>query len=435
MVSLRTQQLDTRQRLLGAMIQAAAQNGYGQVSVEQVLGHCGASRSTFYEQFKSKEDCFLTAQAEISERLLRNLELEARLDDPSEIHATFIRVLVHFASSEQSAARLLLLETLASGSRPLDARGELTRAFEHVIERSWELMPEQISSIDLSARALVGAVLRILAICLRRGEGALHNLETELTAWVESYRVPTETPWRWRASTRTPRTELLAGASRSAMPVPGPLPRGRHKLSAAEVAHNQCDRVLYAVAELAHEIGYATMTVSDICARSRVSRKIFYTHYSDKEAAALEALELGFRQTTEVTSRAFFAAGEWPERVWAAGLAFTGFLTDHPALAWLGFIESYVIGAPAIQRAEDTQVSLTMLLHEGYGYRGDRDPPSASALEAIAAAAFELVHQELRDQRGIELISLLPEVVYMCLAPFIGPGAANIFLSSQLEGS
>ncbi|MGH2834030.1 MAG: TetR/AcrR family transcriptional regulator [Solirubrobacteraceae bacterium] len=417
------------------MIQAVAQDGYAQVAVEQVLGHCGASRSTFYEQFRSKEDCFLAAQAEISERLLRTLELEARLDEPSEIHETFIRVLMHFASSEQPSARLLLLETLASGPSALNARGELTRAFERVIERSWEMVPGQTSGIDLSARALVGAVLRMLAIRLRRGEGALHDLQMELTAWVECYRVSAEAPLRWRQPTCAPRPELLAGAPGAVTSIPEPLPRGRHKLSAAEVARNQCDRVLYAVAELAHQMGYATMTVTDICARSKVSRKIFYTHYADKEAAVLEAIELGFRQTTAVTSRAFFAAGDWPERVWAAGRAFAGFLVDHPALAWLGFIESYVIGAPAVQRAEDTQVSLTMLLHEGYGYRGDRKPPSASALEAIAAAAFELIHQQLRDQHEAALAGVLPEVVYMCLAPFIGPEAANLFITSQLEGN
>lgn len=434
MVSLRTRQLDTRQRLLGAMIEAVAQDGYDRVAVEQVLGRCGASRSTFYEQFRSKADCFLAAQAEISERLLRTLELEARLNGPEEIHQTFIRVLVHFAASEQPSARLLLLETLAAEPPALDARRELARALERVIERTREALPEQTAEIDLSARVLVGSVLRMLAVRLRRGEGALHNLREELTVWAEAYRTPTAAPLYWHQPTRTSRPELLAEAPSAVTPVPGPLPRGRHKLSAAEVARNQRDRVLYAVAELAHERGYATTTVTDICARSRVSRKIFYTHYADKEAAALEALELGVRQTMALTARAFFAADTWPERVWEAGRAFARFLVEHPAIAWLGFVESHAIGAPAIRRAEDAQASLTMLMQEGYGHLDEREPPPAATLEAIAAGAFELAHQEMCERREAAIASLLAEVAYVCLAPFIGPQAANLFVAGRLEG-
>ena len=416
------------------MIQAVAQDGYAQVAVEQVLGHCGASRSTFYEQFRSKTDCFLAAQAEISERLLRTLELEARLNDPKEIHRTFIGVLVDFAINDELSARLLLLETLAAEPPALDARRALARALERVIERTWEALPEQTAGVDLSATALVGSVLRTLAIRLRRGEGTSRNLREELTTWAESYRIPDAAPPRWRAYRRTPAPQLLAGVLAAPPPAPEPLPRGRHKLSVAEVARNQRDRVLYAVAELAHDIGYTTMTVTDICALSRVSRKVFYTHYADKEAAALEALELGIRQTMAVTARAFFAAGRWPERVWAASCAFGSFLTEHPAIAWLGFVDSHAIGAPAIQRVEDSQVSLTMLLQEGYGHLGEHDPPSAATLEAIAAGTFELAHQEMCERREAAIAGLLPEVVYMCLAPFIGPQAANLFIAAQLEG-
>ncbi|HEY1458400.1 MAG TPA: TetR/AcrR family transcriptional regulator [Solirubrobacteraceae bacterium] len=416
------------------MIDAVAKDGYAYVAVEHVLRHSGASRSTFYEQFTDKNDCFLAAQREIADRLLRTLELEARLDDPSAIHETVIRVLVHFACAEQPAARLLLIETLAAGPRALDVREEMASAFEGVLERSWKRAPEDAPQIDLSAKALVGSVLRLLAIRMRRGEGAMHNLQDELILWVQSYRVAPGTPLRWRKLSHTPRPQLLSEIEHAAMPTPGPLPRGRHKLSATEVARNQCDRILYAVAELANEMGYAAMTVTDICARSRVSRKVFYTHYVDKQAAALEAHELGFRQTMSVSSRAFFGASGWPERVWEAGRAFARFLVDYPAIAWLGFAESYAIGPAAIQRAEDSQVSFTIFLQEGYQLLRESEP-SPTAVEAIAATIFELVYQEVRRKRTAGLASVLPDITYMCLAPFIGTQAANLFIDAKLQSS
>jgi AcrR family transcriptional regulator len=417
------------------MIDAVAEDGYAYVSVEHVLRRCGASRSTFYEQFKDKRDCFLAAERQIIDRLLRTLELEARLEDPSEIHRTLIRVFVDFASTEQPSARVLLVETLSALPPALEARAEMCRALEQLVEASWSKAPEDAAQIDISAKVLVSSVLRLLSIRMRQGEAGMHQVEEDLTAWVESYRVPAEASLHWRKPRLAPKPDLPAPTIDRATPRLKPLPRGRHKLSAAEVARNQCDRILHAVAELAYEMGYSATTVTDICARSGVARKVFYTHYVDKHAAALEAHERGFQHATAVSSRAFFTAATWPERVWEAGRAFARFLIDDHTIAWLGFVESYAIGPAAVQRAVDSQVSFAIFLQEGYQYCRVQEPPSPLALEAIAATIFELVYDEIRHKRAARIAVLLPNIIYLCLAPFIGPLEANRFIDSKLQAS
>src|SRR3954468_16052406 len=50
-----------RGRIFRAMAETMARKGYATTSVAEVLRAAGVSRETFYEQFSSKEDCFMAA--------------------------------------------------------------------------------------------------------------------------------------------------------------------------------------------------------------------------------------------------------------------------------------------------------------------------------------------------------------------------------------
>ena len=52
-----------RERIFRAMAEVMAQKGYVATSVADVLRAAKVSRETFYEQFESKEDCFMSAHA------------------------------------------------------------------------------------------------------------------------------------------------------------------------------------------------------------------------------------------------------------------------------------------------------------------------------------------------------------------------------------
>ncbi len=415
------------------MVRAVAEHGYSAVAVEDVLQHGGVSRSTFYERFSDKHDCFIAAQRAISDHLCMNIELGLGPGDPHLAHETVIGALAQFATDHPSAASVLFIETLAAGPQALDLREKLISALGRSIDTGWAKVGDETPLPDISARALVGGVFRILGSRTQRGEGAMHGVLPDLLAWASSYQISTGTP-RWRAHTRATAVPLPERPAYRSMPQPEPLPRGRHKLTATEVARNQRDRILYAVADLAAEDGYSEMTVTDICTRSRVSRKVFYTHYVDKHAAALEAHELGVQQMTAVTAKAFFSVPSWPERIWQSGLEFVRFLMDYPSFAHLGFVETQTIGAAAVQRIDDALVTFTVFLQEGYRQQTVEQAPPERAVEAIAATVFEIVFHEVRRRQTQRLPLLLPDVAYICLAPFVSPQAANGFIDRVLSG-
>src|SRR3954449_5882078 len=69
------------------------------------------------------------------------------------------------------------------------------------------------------------------------------------------------------------------------------LPKGRHGLSRAFIAHNQRERLLDAIANVVAEKGYAATRVADITDYAGVSRKTFYELFTDKEDCFLAAYD------------------------------------------------------------------------------------------------------------------------------------------------
>ena len=69
---------DQRERLLRSMIDAAAERCYAAVTVGEVVARARVSRSSFYAQFESKEDCFVAASTEGRARLVAQVRQAVR---------------------------------------------------------------------------------------------------------------------------------------------------------------------------------------------------------------------------------------------------------------------------------------------------------------------------------------------------------------------
>jgi AcrR family transcriptional regulator len=202
------------------------------------------------------------------------------------------------------------------------------------------------------------------------------------------------------------------------------------------VARSQQLRILRATAKRSYEQGYGAVRVADITAEAQVSRNAFYRQFRDKAHAATEANERAFQAAIGACAAAFFAEQEWPERIWAGGLALLSFLADHPADAYLAFVEPHAIGAASVQHVYDRLEAFTLFLEEGYRYRPEAEGLPRACSEAIAAAMFELAFRELREKRSVEgMLGIVPELVYAILAPFMGPEAAAGFVEGKLEAT
>ncbi|MFF3221342.1 TetR/AcrR family transcriptional regulator [Nocardia suismassiliense] len=130
-----------RERILIAMAEAMAENGYVGTSVAAILKRAGVSRETFYEQFRSKEACFEAAYERAVQNLLGRIEDASRgadapagpeltsLDRMDRIFQAYLQHLV----DDPASARLFLVEVYAVGSAALSRRAQLMELFVGLI--------------------------------------------------------------------------------------------------------------------------------------------------------------------------------------------------------------------------------------------------------------------------------------------------------------
>jgi AcrR family transcriptional regulator len=430
----------TRARLLEATTQAVAHHGYAEATVAHVISNAGASRSTFYDEFDGKDECVIAAAEAICEQLAVSLEQRTSGEEPQRVPLGLAEALFEFALAEGARARLLFTELLAGGSETMDLRDNLIDRLAELIEAAWAgRVDEQSPTLDVPARALVGGIFRLLSFRMRRGGEGPHGALPEVLAWINAYKLESgQSSWQSAATLdtlRTPARPPLAPA-----PLPDPFPKGRHGVHASEIAQRQRDRLLQAtsacVYEKGAEKGYAAVTVANIVSAAQVSRGVFYSHFRDKKAAALEAMNLTFTTSMTACAGAFFtipaAESRWPEQLWAAARELSNYYAEAPELVFLSFVESYAVGPESMQLVEERMMPFTLLLEAGYQQQSaDREPPTKIS-QIIAFATFELAYREVRHRQPGQFSHLLPQLAYMNLAPFMGAREATEFVKARM---
>jgi AcrR family transcriptional regulator len=423
-----------RERLLAGMVTTANRDGYAGANVSKVIAEAGVSRPTFYDYFADRDDCFLAALDAIQQRLLRSVRDAVAQRPPEQAIEAGVTAIVTFASNQPAEALFLTSQAMAAGPRALNARDEGICEIEAAIEDARRLAQPTGLSADVSPRVLTGGLYRLLASRLRRGEPGLSRAIDELSAWIASYERPTG-EHRWDRLEATPLPPLSPALTLGPLPAPSPLPPGRPGLSKEEVAANHRQRILHAAAQLAEQKGYNATTIADITRLAGVDGRAFYAAFAEKQEAFMAVHEIGVQHVMSAAAGAFFTGASWPERIWEAGRALTGFLESNPMIAHVGFVEAYAVGPAAVQRVEDSHITFTIFLQEGYQQKPRRTPPSRMALEAIITAIFEIVYREARARKDPQLSGMLGHMAFMALAPFLGAKEADEFIERRLKAS
>jgi AcrR family transcriptional regulator len=420
-----------RARLLAAIRRVALREGYPATSIAAVIAEAGVSRPTFYEYFKDKDACFLAALAEIQQGLQAEVARALAASPPDRTVASALNAVTRFATAQPERARLLLDESMTGGRGLLDARDRWIARLAAMVERAIETLPPGTAAPDVSALVLLGTSHRLLGRRLRRGEFDAADVTRALEQWTGSCERPIA-EHRWRALRPTRRLTPWDLPPETILHEPAALYRAQRRDPKA-LAENQRRRLIFAAATVSRERGYAASSIAEIAKCAGVDRRAFGALFASKRAVFDAVLELGFQRSMAVTARAFSIGADWPERIWEAGRGFAEFFQRNPTLAHVGFVEPYAIGPDAARRVEDSFDAFTIFLREGLRVDPTITPTAAPpAFEAIATSVFETGYLELRRNTDGWLAAVLPHVVFLLLAPFIGAAAANRFIEAKL---
>ena len=152
-----------RERIIHAMVEAVAEQGYGEVAVADVIGRAGVSRKTFYENFKSKEDCFLTAYDALIGRLSSaGADAYREAERWTDGIRAVLRTTLETFSQDPALARVVLVEILAAGPRALERYDRAMHRVLPMLEAGREQSEHGPELPDKLAEEILGGVIQTL---------------------------------------------------------------------------------------------------------------------------------------------------------------------------------------------------------------------------------------------------------------------------------
>jgi AcrR family transcriptional regulator len=207
---------------------------------------------------------------------------------------------------------------------------------------------------------------------------------------------------------------------------PERLPSGRHGLPRAYVVRSQRERLREAMVRVAADKGYAASTVTEVIEAAGISRATFYELFDDKESCFLEAYDAVIDVLVAHVTSAYAAVSEeaWPVRVEAALRALVELLAAEADIARMAMVEVIAAGDQARERYRAALGRFIPFLEEGRDYSRQKGLPEDTPRFAIGGAT-SMIFDEIRAGRGPELPSVLPDLVFAVLMPYLGPEAAE----------
>jgi AcrR family transcriptional regulator/DNA-binding MarR family transcriptional regulator len=205
------------------------------------------------------------------------------------------------------------------------------------------------------------------------------------------------------------------------------------------VADIQRARMIAAMARVARERGVGATTVSDVVARSGVSRRTFYELFEDRDDCFRAAFDQAVEHAARRVVPAYESAGGWRERMRAGLAALLEFLDDEPDLGALCVVDALGAGPAALDRRAEVVRSLVGAVDEGRPEARAGARPTRLTAEGVVGAVLSVLHARLSGASPFDgltsgsrgsgvaprpMTSLLGPLMAMIVLPYHGQAAA-----------
>lgn len=173
-------------------------------------------------------------------------------------------------------------------------------------------------------------------------------------------------------------------------------------------------RLLDGLAEALLTQPYADITIADIVARARVSKRTFYEQFAAKEACLLALCERLFEQTMSLIVAHYRLDADWVEQLRGVTHAYLSSLQQQPAVMRAAYIDLPTIGPEGLAlRRRVWQRFADFLIMQVEAFRAmepDKRPLTPAMATAVIGGIHELILQAIEEGRADRLAELTPMV-------------------------
>jgi len=173
-------------------------------------------------------------------------------------------------------------------------------------------------------------------------------------------------------------------------------------------------RLLDALTLALTDQAYADVTIADIVAHARVSRRTFYEQFDNKDACLLALCERLSEQILGLIAAGYDPTADWVEQLNRVTDTYLQALQMQPALVRTLYIELMQLGDVGLAVRRRISQRFAMFLIMQVELARVREPGKRSLSPALATAivggANELILQAIEDGRADRLSDLAPTV-------------------------
>ena len=152
-----------RARIIAALAAETVEKGYRAATVADIVRRAGIARNTFYENFSSKEDCFLAAcDYAVKEAKARVVDAASRVDAWPQRVGAGLAAFLEYVANEPALARTCIVEALSAGPAAVERYERSIQAFVPLFRLGREAAPNGEVLPDTLEETIVGGIFWIL---------------------------------------------------------------------------------------------------------------------------------------------------------------------------------------------------------------------------------------------------------------------------------
>jgi len=399
-------------RIHDAIIQLVAEHGYKDLKVRDLVRRAEVSTRAFYEHFGSKEGCFLRTYDLISRRGARRIiAAQVGEGDWRKRSQLVLEEFVRGLERKPDEARLVLVESYVAGEASLLQARQAERTFEGVLAECFSRAPGGIKVPPLVVHGMIAGIISVARRQLLEGTVAdLWASREVLLGWALSYPakvavelVDLDRQSVWRDTSLEPLPARSVSDGRGSWPVAG-------------------DRalILDAVAKLAAESGYSSLTVGRVRASASVSPRKFDGCFDHLEDCYLTAIDQRAGEAMAQAARAQAAAGNWLGGLYRAVAALCDYVIRDPFLFRVCLTDDFPPSQHGARSRQRLTRAVIELLSDAVPSIYSTDPLFTEASTAAIWSLFK--DYTISNHRPHSPISAT--LSYLALTPLVGASAA-----------
>jgi AcrR family transcriptional regulator len=178
-----------RARIIAALAEETVARGYRAVTVADIVRRAGIARNTFYENFSSKQDCFLAAQDyAVDEALRRVVDAATEVDSWQARVDAGLSAFLHYVASEPALARTCIVEAISAGPASLERYEESLQAFIPLFRIGRQVSPHGAELPETLEETIIGGIFWVIYQRIILGE--TEQIEQLLPELVEFALIP-----------------------------------------------------------------------------------------------------------------------------------------------------------------------------------------------------------------------------------------------------